>query len=150
MAFFSASGIDYITNDEDRVSCLRELRRITRPNGIIIISSHNAKALIILPNFDGAKGLKLIWRAIFACGKTAGLLVRNLLLRNSFYMGEGYVEDSRNFGAITYLSTPESIARDARSAGLTMVEAVDFRMKSKSRYLIGVYYYVLRRSDPRK
>lgn len=145
LAIFSASGIDYISTDAGRINCLRELRRITRPNGTIIISSHNAKALVTLPNFDGARGLRLIWRVIYSCGKTAALLIRNLLLRNSFYRGEGYAKDSRNFGALTYLSTPETIARDARIASLTVIDAVDYRMRSNSKYLIGFYYHVLKR-----
>jgi ubiquinone/menaquinone biosynthesis C-methylase UbiE len=36
---FSFNGIDYVPTDEARITCLRELRRVTRPSGCIILSS---------------------------------------------------------------------------------------------------------------
>jgi ubiquinone/menaquinone biosynthesis C-methylase UbiE len=137
---FSANGIDAIQTDAERMQCLRELRRITRPSGCIILSSHNAKVLVVRPDFRGARWP--LWRVIHAVRKTIQITARSLRTR-AFYAGEGYVKDQGLWGMMNYYSTPEVITRDAEAAGLRVLQYTDFRMASRSRYLIPWYYYVL-------
>jgi ubiquinone/menaquinone biosynthesis C-methylase UbiE len=42
---FLATGVDYIRTDEDRVKCLREVARVSKPGGVFVVSSHNAQAI---------------------------------------------------------------------------------------------------------
>jgi hypothetical protein len=145
---FSANGIGYIPSDEARVRCLQELRRITRPRGCIILSAHNAKQLVSLPNFTNATGLRAIWRVLYSTWKTAQVGGR-ALRSGVFWRGEGYIKDTGHWGSMTYVSTPQTIKRDAESAGLRLVvDGLDYRMASKSKYLIGWYYYVMAIVEP--
>jgi SAM-dependent methyltransferase len=142
---FSANGFDCIPSDEARMQCLRELRRVTRPTGCIILSSHNAKILVVLPDFDGARWP--IWRIIYSLGKTFQVGSRSLLSR-AFYSGEGYIKDAGHWGMTMYVSTPQTIKRDAESVGLRVIDSRDYRMASRSKYLIGWYYYVMAMVEP--
>jgi ubiquinone/menaquinone biosynthesis C-methylase UbiE len=142
---FSFNGIDCIPTDEGRIKCLRELNRITRTDGYIILSSHNAKVLAILPRFDGARGLRIIWRIIYAM-KTSTRIALHHLFSKVFYKGDVYKIDPVHGGLLTYNSTPITIARDAKLAHLQIIESADYYMsKFKSKYIIGWYYYVLQK-----
>jgi SAM-dependent methyltransferase len=145
VAVFSFNGVDWIPSDEGRRRCLAELRRILRPGGVVILSSHNAEVLVATPDLRGAKGARYLWRLAYAAYRSLGVMRRTVFSR-AFYEGSGYIFDPTHGGIHTHVSTPQSIARDAESAGLELVESVDYKMESDCKYLVGWYYYVLRKS----
>lgn len=48
---FSFNGIDYLYPEVTRIRCIRNCCRILTDNGILIFSTHNAKALLLRPLF---------------------------------------------------------------------------------------------------
>jgi ubiquinone/menaquinone biosynthesis C-methylase UbiE len=146
-AIFSFNGIDYIGTDAGRVQCLKEMKRVVAPGGVVIFSSHNAKNLGIYPRLNGADPLRKVWRVARTALRSPPIAVRALLSK-AFHEGAGYVLDPVHGGLYTHVSTPASIARDARLAGLSVVETVGgYHPARVSKYLTNWYYYALRAAD---
>lgn len=123
VAVFSFNGIDCIPSDEGRIRALAEMRRVVRPNGVVIVSSHNARHLLVHPVLDGVPLHKKAWRIARAVVKSVPLATRNL--RSGLYKrGHGYSIDPIFGGHHMHASTPQSIAADAAAAGLRIVEHV--------------------------
>ena len=147
-AVFSANGIDYIPTDAGRRRCMSELRRITKSGGIVILSSHNAKQLVVWPALRGAGVPRGVWRLVRSIYKSVPLLVRTIR-SGALSRGAGYIVDFGHWGSLTHVSTPESIASDAQPAGLEIIEVVGevvgghFPTNTPS-YLTNWYHYVLR------
>jgi ubiquinone/menaquinone biosynthesis C-methylase UbiE len=145
---FSANGIDYIPTDARRRRCMSELCRITKSGGIVILSSHNAKQLVVWPALRGAGVPRGVWRLVRSIYKSVPLAIRTIS-SGALSRGAGYIVDFGHWGSLTHVSTPESIASDARSAGLEIIEVVGevvgghFPTNTPS-YLINWYHYVLR------
>ena len=147
VAVFSHNGIDYIPTDEGRIACLRELRRVTRPSGHIIISSHYARGFAAFLTFEGADAARVIWRI----ARVSMLLARTgagRLSHPAFWRGAGYIMDSTHGGLHTHVSTPASIERDAAKAGLALIEHANqlYPHQVPSRLPIWIYY-VLRHCE---
>ncbi len=123
IAIFSFNGIDSIATDEARIAALAELKRVVRPSGHIIISSHNARLLAPFPNFEGATPARKIWRIARAFARTMVIAPR-ALMSGTFRKGHGYISDRRHGGLRNHVSSPASVARDAQAAGLRIVERV--------------------------
>jgi SAM-dependent methyltransferase len=144
---FSFNGMDYISSDEGRIAALRELRRVTRPNGLIVISSHNARALGSFPDYSDGDVARIAWRTLRAFLNAFRLSAR-MLPTKAFWSGSGYIVDPVHGGLSTYVSTPASIAVDCRSAGLEIVECVGhFHPAKIPGWLNPWYNYVLKRSE---
>jgi SAM-dependent methyltransferase len=147
LVIFSFNGIDCIPSDEGRIACLAELRRVIRPNGRIIISSHNARAIGVWPDFESADLLRKIWRVARAGLQFVRLSMRMLPSR-VFWRGSGYILDPVHGGLRLHLSTPASIATDCAAAGLTIVEQVGhFHPRRVPNLLDPWTNYVLQRSS---
>lgn len=145
-AIFSFNGIDCIPTDRGRLQCLSEMRRIVKPGGVVIFSSHNAKRLGEYPVFNGATVGRKAWRTVRAVVRTPALALRALQAK-AFRDGAGYVFDPSHGGAVVFTSTPTKIAHDAHLAGLSVVEIVGGHYPARvSQYLTNWYYYVLRAS----
>jgi len=141
---FSFNGIDCISSDSGRLEALRQMRRALKTDGAIIFSSHNAKQLAQYPSLAGASASRRVWRSFRALARTPFVAYR-ALRSNAFFAGCGYVHDPVHGGLRLHVSTPESITRDAQSAGLSVVEVVGgYYPAELSRYLTSWYYYVLR------
>lgn len=123
LVVFSFNGIDYLPDDASRRRALSEFRRVTKPDGWIIISSHNARQLIELPNLDNANLLRKFWRILRAIGRSVRRLF-SVLPHSWFWNGHGYMLDSVHGGLRTHVSSPASIAIDCAKAGLKIEEAV--------------------------
>ena len=144
---FSFNGMDYIPSDAGRIAALRELRRVTRPNGLIVISSHNARALGSFPDYSDVDGVRIVWRTLRAFLNIFRLSAR-MLPTKAFWRGSGYIIDPVHGGLSTHVSTPASIALDCRSAGLEIVECVGhFHPTKVVGWLNPWYNYVLKRSE---
>lgn len=147
IAIFSFNGIDYIPSDEARIECLRELARVTRANGHVIISSHNARALGSFPDYAGADTARVLWRTARAFWSFFRISSRTLRTR-AFWDGSGYIMDPVHGGLRTHVSTPKSIAGDCSAAGLRVVEEVGhFYPKLVPAWLNPWNNYVLQRAD---
>lgn len=122
-AIFSFNGLDCIPSDEGRIKALAEMRRVTRTKGVVIVSSHNARHLLVHPVLNGVPLHKKAWRVLRAVAKSVPLATRNL--RAGLYRrGHGFTVDPVHGGHYMHASTPESMARDAKAAGLRVVEHV--------------------------
>lgn len=146
-AIFSFNGIDCIPTDDGRIACLKELRRVTRRHGHIVISSHNARVLGILPQFAGASPTRKAWRLVRAVVLSPRLALRSL--RSSAYRkGSGFIIDPVHGGLRIHVSTPASIAADAKAAGLEIVEIVGGHHPREVREALNPWNtYVLRRAE---
>jgi SAM-dependent methyltransferase len=123
LTLFSFNGIDCIPADNERIACLAELRRVTRPAGRIIISSHNARVVGVWPALEGADLPRTVWRIVRAGMLSVRLSIR-MLLSSAFWRGSGFIMDPVHGGLRVHVSTPASIARDCAAAGLVIVEQI--------------------------
>lgn len=145
---FSFNGIDAIPMREGRRQCFSEVRRVLRPSGLFIFSSHNAKMLLNLPRFDNAGLARKAWRLARSSIGSVPYTIR-LLHSGAFCRGGGYYLDPVHGGILTYCSTPELIELDAHSAGFQLLEVVsNLHPQQAARYFISSYYYVLQ--NPRR
>ena len=144
---FSFNGIDYIPTDEGRSACLKELRRVTRPNGTVIISSHNARVLGIYPQLKGVGIARKAWRLMRSLVKSVELAWR-MLRSNARRDGSGFIMDGVHGGLYTHVSTPQSIELDCREAGLRIVEVVGgHHPQTVPEFLNPWNTFVLKRAD---
>ena len=123
LVVFSFNGIDYLPDDASRRRALSAFLRVTKPDGRIIISSHSARKLIELPNFEDANLVRGVWRMLRAIGRSIERLI-TVLPHPWFWSGHGYMRDPVHGGLHTHVSSPASIAVDCARTGLEIEEAV--------------------------
>jgi SAM-dependent methyltransferase len=123
VALFSFNGIDCIPTDAGRVACLSEMRRVIRPDGFVIVSSHNARVLGVYPQLSGVGLAKKLWRLVRSIGVSTRVASRTLGSK-AYRHGSGFVMDPVHGGLQIHVSTPKSIALDAAQAGLEVIETV--------------------------
>ena len=142
VAVFSFNGIDCISSNEARFRCFSEIRRILKPGGRLIFSSHNAKALAVWPRLHGVNTLRRCWRIIRAVFLST-LLAPPRLLSKSFRDDNGYFLDNIHGGLYTYSATPETMRRQIEDSGFILVDVVgESYPDSVPKYFIPWYYYV--------
>ena len=49
---FAFNGIDYVLPEQSRRSCFEHIRRVLKAKGVLIFSSHNARAVLIRPQWN--------------------------------------------------------------------------------------------------
>jgi SAM-dependent methyltransferase len=138
---FSFNGIDYIYPERDRHRCLDECRRVLRPGGALIFSSHNARML--LPNLD-VRGTSLPRRI----KRIAGMVARSPVFvvrragRRTFWKGRGYVLDPVRGGLTTYEATPRHVIAHAEAAGFALGDVVSSAHPSqRGSWRVPWYYF---------
>ena len=147
VVIFSFNGIDYIPSDEARRRCFGEICRILKPTGVMIFSSHNARALGVWPLLKGISPPKMAWRLFRAFFLSAKLAIRRIRSR-AFLDGSGYEMDPVHGGLLTHVSTPESISYNVQLAGLELMEVVGGLYPAKvNRFFTPWYYYALRKGQ---
>jgi SAM-dependent methyltransferase len=160
------NGMDYVLPDESRLRCLREIRRVLRPEGILIFSSHNPRAILVRQSWSTKKIEELARRIVgnstalllpakiaLTCIRaaiafvssvraTVVRLVRRLPTR-AFWRGEGYLIDSAHGGLLTHCAQPGRVRAEVASLGyrLLKVQGDDYPRKSRP-FITDWYYYV--------
>ena len=144
-AVFSFNGIDCIRDDEGRAKCLSEVARVLKPGGVLVASSHNARAIGVWPQLKTARGAQIPWRIIYSFFASARLAGRSLS-NAAFWKGSGYVLDPVHGGLVIYLSTPRTFAPQVELAGLEVVDLVGGRHPDvQAVWLTPWYYYACRK-----
>jgi len=131
---FSFNGLDYLTPDEKRESCLRECQRVLKPGGVFIFSSHNPRSLFLDWQWDRdrlrrlarrvAKGGVLFQltlaaltflRLTFSIAKSFAKAIPRACRRLptvTFWRGQGYILDPTHGGLLMHCAVPGSVVAE--------------------------------------
>jgi ubiquinone/menaquinone biosynthesis C-methylase UbiE len=163
MAF---NGIDYLIPDQARRRALQEIRRVLKPEGILIFSSHNPRSILVRPSWnpqrvrdlvESAVGMGSVWFRPLLWSFTALrriLAALESLLRSlgragrrvptqAFWRGQGYWMDSAHGGLNTHLATPENVAHEVGSFGFRLLRVLgDDYPRISRRFVTDWFYYV--------
>jgi ubiquinone/menaquinone biosynthesis C-methylase UbiE len=121
---FSFNGIDTIIDDQKRIQALCELRRVMREDGILVISSHNARNLVHHPRLSGLSLFNKVSKIGQSLAHNTLPRAASLLRSGAFFRGQGNIKDPAHGGLIVYVSTPATIAAAAAAAGLKVIDIV--------------------------
>lgn len=133
IVLFSFNGVDYLTPESNRIQAIKEIKRVLRPEGWFIFSSHNPIAeWTPLPFFYSPKSIHdffLFW-------------IRNL--KNNSLIGR-YKIDKRPFGKLkTYYITPWGQRHQLQRLGFT---AIDTYSQYKFDFIDPWPYYVAKKKN---
>jgi SAM-dependent methyltransferase len=119
VAVFSYNGLDYVHPYGDRVRCLRELHRVVRPGGTVLVGGHEARALLRwLPDARGR-----LPRRIAASAVASLTLGRAALASRALWQGAGYRADVAR-GLVTYTSSRRRLRREVEGLGFAVLESL--------------------------
>ncbi len=123
------NGLDYVLPEQKRGQCLRECKRVLRPGGVLLFSSHNPRSIFVRPGWDqrklrvfarelvpqgnvwfmallsgltAVKSAHAMWRAV------AGSCLRifRRVPQPTYWRGEGCLLDPAHGGILTHCWTP--------------------------------------------
>jgi ubiquinone/menaquinone biosynthesis C-methylase UbiE len=168
MAF---NAIDYVLPQENRWAFLRECRRLLRPGGTLIFSSHNPRAILVLPAWNKEK-LKAFARryvavesAFFrpflfalmmakaphsllrAAGRSVARIVRRMT-KPAFWRGEGTFVDSAHGGLVTHYWVPKAAIAELTRFGFQVVRWMGDDYPRAGRLSTTDWYYYVSGGEP--
>ncbi len=170
---FAFNGIDYVLPEQSRRACFTHIRRVLKPGGVLIFSSHNARAVLVQRRWNGERlrmtakrfsaGSKTLYallfaistsvRAILAFGSSVVASLPRLAKRipsRVFWRGEGNLVDSAHGGLLTRYSTPSSVIQELSTVGLCLEQILGNEYpRSSSRYATDWYYYIFAKVSDR-
>lgn len=139
---FSFNGIDYLHPGSKRRDCLVETERVLAAGGTFIFSSHNARAVVRLPDAGATRSV----RTAAVSGYASLRLLRRVLPSAPFWKGSGYRADTVR-RLVTYATTPGRLSSDVRDAGLVIVEMLPSdHPRSVRPWATPWYYYVCKKA----
>ena len=163
MAF---NAFDYVLPDQARIRALREIRRVLRPGGVFIFSSHNPRSILVRVSWNRQRVRNLaetiarrtpilvspLFGVLIAARVTLAVLrstVQSMgraarrLPTKLFWQGQGYWMDSVHGGLKTRYAVPAKVVAELRKFGFTLLRVLgdDYPMIS-SQWVTGWYYYV--------
>lgn len=148
---FSYNGIDCLSPLRSRRQCFAECRRVLRPGGVLITSSHNPRGLLI-PLRDPSRHTRFgggILRAAKALVRTP-----EVVRHKAFWQGAGYaLERERPPYLWLFFATPRHVERELEAAGFTHLATLGAGFPDKpsawpalaSQWFEPSYYYAARR-----
>ena len=168
---FSFNGLDCVVPDEKRLRCLRECRRVLRPTGVLVFSSHNPRSILVRAEWDhgrlrafarklvshrrtlfpfavalltGAKAVHVCIRA--AIGSTSRIMRR--VPSPAFWRGEGDLYDPIDGGVTVHYSMPDRVVAELAEFDFRLVKLMGDDYPRVSRiFLTDWYYYVFAKDD---
>lgn len=139
---FSFNGLDYLQPENRRSTALAEIRRVLRPDGVFIMSTHNPRAVVRPPGGEGPRARRLA---------AAGLMTVRAIQARGFSdvvrRGHGYHRDHVQ-GLDTYFATPDRLADELKEAGFTLLERVGSDFPAKLRAWSSSWTYVAATPTP--
>jgi SAM-dependent methyltransferase len=119
---FSYNGIDYLHPYALREKAFSEIKRLLKPGGVLIFSSHNGRAINRL-NFKRyesfVKTLKFFVISVLATLRS----FKHLIVSPVFWKQKGYTYD-RLQPLLTYYSTPKVLLKEVETCGFTPLQAL--------------------------
>jgi SAM-dependent methyltransferase len=168
MAF---NALDYVLPDEARLRALREIRRVLKPEGIFIFSSHNPRVIVARISWNRQRVQKLatkigghkpilvglsflaltaarvIVAVVNSLVRSIALAARRLPAR-IFWKGEGYWMDSAHGGLQTHYATPRKVTEELGRFGFQLLRVLgDDYPRESSQWMTGWYYYVFNKTS---
>lgn len=161
---FAFNGIDFVQPDTNRHRCLRSIHRVLRPEGLVIFSSHNARAILVRPSWNrerirrtarrlsaNSETLFEVATAVLTAGRALVAVLEAFLAtvlkftrrlsRNVFWRGEGELLDEAHGGLITHYSVPSRVMCEASAAHLRPIRVVGNEYPKRSHALASDWYY---------
>ena len=171
---FAFNGMDYLVPDEARYRCLEECRRVLKPNGVLLFSSHNPRAIVVRPEWnrdhvrrvsDAIGGssplvseasffllnIAAAVRALFrAAWRSAGRIAARVP-KSAFWRDDGYMLDPVHGGLLTHYSAPDRVKAELQKHefSLARVVANDYPRRPHA-YVTDWFYYACVKSTPGK
>jgi SAM-dependent methyltransferase len=166
---FGFNGIDYVLPEPSRRNCFEQVHRLLKSGGVMIFSSHNARAVMVRPNWSQERLRRIARRCsaeqrllygsflailtsarfLLACAQSARMTMPRLLKRipsATFWRGQGTLVDSAHGGLLTYYSTPARVTAELAAVHFRPERVLgdDFPQTSHA-YATDWYYYVFRK-----
>lgn len=114
---FSYNGLDYLAPHDRRERALAEIHRVLRPSGVFIMSTHNPRALVRMPE----PSARFRPRALASAAVMTGRAVAARGLASATIRGEGYARDHVQ-GLHTYFATAQCLVSELSAAGFSAVD----------------------------
>jgi SAM-dependent methyltransferase len=162
---FAFNGMDYVIPDEARYRCLEECRRALKPGGVLLLSSHNPRAIFVRPQWNrdqlrrfsnaigGSSGMvsgatfflintTAAAHALFRAAWSSTGRIGKRLPTSAFWKGEGYLLDSVHGGLLTHYSVPESVRAEVQKHQFRLLKILANDYPSEpSKYVTDWFYY---------
>ena len=142
---FSFNGLDYLQPAAKRSRCVIECRRLLKPGGVLILSSHNPRCLTFSVSLSviraktqsaaerlaGAPVLLrsmaasiIFWPAVAWVASLQCLAALRKLCTRAFWTGEGLFVDSAHGGLLTYAAVPQKLRESFAQAELRQLDVM--------------------------
>jgi SAM-dependent methyltransferase len=161
---FAFNGIDFVLPRESRTRCLDHIERILKPGGVVILSSHNARAVFVRPSWNRERLVRIarryslnsnvilkFWmalltsiRATLAFFRAAGLTLSRIIRRlpqTMFWKGDGTLLDSAHGGLFTHYSIPKLVVAEFNAVHLESERILGDDYPRTSHPLVTDWYY---------
>jgi SAM-dependent methyltransferase len=136
---FSFNGLDYLHPEAARHRFFGECHRVLAPQGLLIFSSHNPRALLAWHPPRGRRGWAWLRGLVRAALEMAGYALV-LLGSRPFWSGDGYFTDPYH-GLVTRAATPKRVIAEARDFGFEPREPAPLPVPAGRRGLTAAWYY---------